>query len=65
MGRPTIETSRVRRERSWRRNENVRIDIFSCDLDEMLKMNSDEKVVNMKVLGFFETNNFFVYNIFI
>jgi hypothetical protein len=65
MGRPTIEASRVRREPNWRRDENVRINIFSCDLDVTLKMNSDGKVVNMKVLRFFETNNIVIYNILI
>ena len=60
MGRPTIEASRVKREQNWKRDENVRIDIFSCDLDETLKINSDGKVVNIKVLRFFETNNFVV-----
>ncbi len=53
MGRPTTEASRVRREPNWRRDENVRIDIFSCYLDVTLKTNSDGKVVNMKVLRFF------------
>lgn len=50
MGRPTIEASEVRRERSWRRDKNIRIDLFSYDLDKTVKMNLDEKVVNMTIL---------------